>query len=208
MKTLIEINEWDRKEQYLFFSQFEEPFFGTTVNIDCTKAYHFVKEKNQSFFLYYLFRAIKAANEIENFRYRIIDNVPYLYEVIHASATINRPNNTFGFSYIDYHSDENIFRNTAKEEIEQVKLSNTLLPAKGGDNVIHFSAVPWLNFTSISHARKFSISDSCPKISLGKMTDSDGIKTMNISIHGHHALMDGFHVGLFTEKFQSLMNEN
>lgn len=208
MKTLIEINEWDRKEQYLFFSQFEEPFFGTTVSIDCTKAYHFVKEKNQSFFLYYLFRAIKAANEIENFRYRIIDNVPYLYEVIHASATINRPNNTFGFSYIDYHSDENIFRTIAKEEIEQVKLSNTLLPAKGGDNVIHFSAVPWLNFTSISHARKFSISDSCPKISFGKMTDSDRIKTMNISIHGHHALMDGFHVGLFTEKFQSLMNEN
>lgn len=208
MKTLIPIDVWDRKEQYLFFSQFEEPFFGTTVSIDCTKAYQSAKEKNHSFFLYYLYRAIKAANEIENFRYRIFEDKPFLYDVIHASATINRPNNTFGFSYIDFDSDESVFQTIAKNEIERVKLSNTLLPAKGGDNVIHFSAVPWLNFTSISHARKFSISDSCPKISFGKMMDTNGIKTMNVSIHGHHALMDGYHVGLFTEKFQMLMDEN
>lgn len=208
MKTEISINDWDRREQYLFFSQFEEPFFGTTVSIDCTKAYQEAKRKNESFFLYYLYRAIKAANEIENFRYRIVENKPFLYDLIHASATINRPNNTFGFSYIDFDADESVFQNTAKNEIERVKLSNTLLPAKGGDNVIHFSAVPWLNFTSISHARKFSIADSCPKISFGKMLDDNGTKIMNISIHGHHALMDGYHVGLFTDTFQRLMDED
>nr|WP_314499434.1 chloramphenicol acetyltransferase [uncultured Chryseobacterium sp.] len=207
MKTLIKISTWDRKEQYLFFSQFEEPFFGITVSIDCTKAYAAAKENNQSFFLYYLYRAIKAVNSVENFRYRIIDGNPYLYDVIHASATVGRPDNTFGFSYIDYYPDESVFRKTATTEIERVRLSTNLLPAKAGDNVIHFSAVPWLNFTSVSHARRFSSDDSCPKISFAKMVDVEGIKTMNISIHGHHALMDGYHVGLFTEKFQMLMNE-
>lgn len=206
--TEISIDGWDRKEQYLFFSQFEEPFFGITVSINCTKAYRFAKEKNHSFFLYYLYRAIKAANEVENFRYRIVDHKPFLYDAIHASATVSRSNNTFGFSYIDFDSDESVFQYTAKKEIERVQRSNTLLPARGGDNVVHFSSVPWLNFTSISHARKFSISDSCPKISFAKMMDINGIKTMNISIHAHHALMDGYHVGLFTERFQSLMDEN
>lgn len=207
MKTLIKISTWDRREQYLFFSQFEEPFFGITVSIDCTKAYAAAKANDQSFFLYYLYRAIKAVNAVENFRYRIIDGKPYLYDVIHASATVGRPDHTFGFSYIDYHHDESVFSKAAATEIERVRLSTSLLPAQAGDNVIHFSAVPWLNFTSVSHARRFSSADSCPKISFGKMVDTDGIKTMNISVHAHHALMDGYHVGLFTEKFQMLMNE-
>jgi len=93
------------------------------------------------------------------------------------------------------------------DEIEKVQNSNNFLPAGSRDNVIHFSAIPWIDFTSISHARNFSYPDSCPKISFGKMTEKDGRKTMSISIHGHHALMDGFHVGLFIDQFQKLMNE-
>ncbi|NRA48527.1 MAG: chloramphenicol acetyltransferase, partial [Phaeodactylibacter sp.] len=33
-----------------------------------------------------------------------------------------------------------------------------------------------------------------------------GRKTMPVSIHVHHALVDGFHVGLFLEAFQDLLN--
>ncbi|MDN3724202.1 CatA-like O-acetyltransferase [Aequorivita sp. SDUM287046] len=72
---------------------------------------------------------------------------------------------------------------------------------------IHFSAIPWIDFTSISHARSFSHPDSCPKISFGKMTETNGRKSMPISIHGHHALMDGYHVGQFIDQFQKLMSE-
>ena len=93
------------------------------------------------------------------------------------------------------------------EEIEKVQNTNSLLPAVSGENVIHFSAIPWIDFTSISHARSFSHLDSCPKISFGKMTETNGKKSMPISIHGHHALMDGFHVGQFIDEFQKLMNE-
>ena len=60
MKTLIDVEQWNRKEQFLFFYRFEEPFFGVTVNIDCTQAYKIAKQKGNSFFLYYLFRALKV----------------------------------------------------------------------------------------------------------------------------------------------------
>ncbi|MEL6943777.1 MAG: CatA-like O-acetyltransferase, partial [Bacteroidota bacterium] len=36
---------------------------------------------------------------------------------------------------------------------------------------------------------------------------SGGRKEMPVSIHAHHALMDGFHVGQYIERFQKLMNE-
>ena len=38
------------------------------------------------------------------------------------------------------------------------------------------------------------------------MTEINGVREMPVSIHGHHALMDGFHVGQFVDKFQDLLN--
>lgn len=207
MKKLIDLDNWNRREHFLFFSKFEEPFFGVTVKVDCTIAYKKAKEKGVSFFLYYLYRALKATNEVENFRYKIIENQPYDFATVNASPTINRPDGTFGFAYMDYFEDEKQFYEKALQEIENVKSTNSLLPAVSGENVIHFSAIPWLDFTSISHARSFSYPDSCPKISFGKMTENNGVKKMPVSIHVHHALMDGYHVGLFVEKFQNLLND-
>jgi chloramphenicol O-acetyltransferase type A len=206
-KELIDIENWSRKEHFRFFSKFEEPFFGLTARVDCTKAYKSAKEKNTSVFLYYLYRALKTANEIENFRYRIIEKKVYEFNIIHGSPTINRPDGTFGFSYIDYFEEEKHFLENAHLEIEKVKKSRSLMPAVSGENVIHFSAIPWIDFTSISHARSFSHADSCPKISFGKITDIAGIKSMPVSIHVHHGLMDAYHVSLFMENFQELLNE-
>ncbi|SDZ50589.1 hypothetical protein SAMN05444412_11869 [Rhodonellum ikkaensis] len=31
----LEIEKWSRKDHFRFFSQFEEPFFGVTVQLDC-----------------------------------------------------------------------------------------------------------------------------------------------------------------------------
>lgn len=207
MKHLININSWKRKEHFQFFSQFEEPFYGITINIDCTEAYNQTKAEGNSFFLYYLYRALKAANETENFRYRIIEEEVYLFDAINASATISRPDETFGFSYIDYQGNENVFIEEAQKEISRVQQSTGLVPAGSGENVIHFSAVPWLDFTSLSHARSFTFPDSCPKISFGKVTENNGKKTMPVSIHAHHGLVDGYHIGLFADRFQELMNE-
>lgn len=207
MKTIINIDQWLRKEHYLFFSQFEEAFFGLTVQVDCTTAYQKAKEKGISFFLYYLYRALKAANQVENFKYRIVDKQVVLFDNINASATINRPNGTFGFGYINYDTDEQSFYNNALQEIERLQNSTDLLPAVSGENVIHFSAIPWLNFTALSHARSFSFPDSSPKISFGKAVLENNKRIMSISIHGHHGLMDGYHVGLFVEKFQELLDE-
>lgn len=207
MKKLIDIENWNRKEHFHFFSKFSEPFFGVTVNVECTTAYSKAKERQVSFFLYYLYRALKTANQIDNFKYRIIENQPYEFDIVNASPTINRPNGTFGFAYMDYVEDEDEFYRKAMEEIEKVQSNNSLLPAVSGENVIHFSAIPWIDFTSISHARSFSHPDSCPKISFGKMTETNGKKSMPISIHGHHALMDGFHLGQFIDEFQKLLNE-
>ncbi|GAA4094937.1 chloramphenicol acetyltransferase [Mucilaginibacter panaciglaebae] len=208
MKKLIDIDTWKRKDHFNLFSKFEEPFWGLVVSIDCTRGYKNAKDRNQSFFLYYLYRVLQATNEVENFRYRIIDGRVYLYDQNNVATTVNRPDDTFGFAYLTYFEDEQKFVEGAKTEIEKTRRSTGLVPSAEGANDIHFSVLPWLDFTSISHARAFSFPDSCPKISVGKMTHVHGKRMMPVSIHVHHGLADGYHVGLFVERFQELMNEN
>lgn len=207
MRTLLDIESWNRKDQFRFFSQFEEPFFGITVQVDCTEAYAYAKANGHSFFLYYLHQSLKAANQIEPFKYRISEDKVYVYDAVHASPTINRPDGTFGFSYMDYHPDFTTFATKANIVMEEVRNSKGLVPAVSGENVIHYSSIPWINFTSLSHARSFSFKDSCPKISFGKMTEVNGRKQIPVSIHVHHALMDGFHVGQYIDVYQQLLSE-
>lgn len=209
MKTFLDIENWNRKEHFRFFKQMEEPFFGVTVEIDCTKAYATTKDLKTSFFIYYLHKTLVAVNAIEPFRYRISEDQIVIKDRVDGSATIGRADHTFGFSLIEYNSDFAVFEQIATTEIERIQNTAGLFTrAFEEDNVIHFSAIPWLDFTSISHARSYTFPDSCPKISFGKMTIfENGKKTMPMSIHVHHGLMDGFHVGQMVDYFQELMNK-
>jgi chloramphenicol O-acetyltransferase type A len=207
MKQLLELDTWARKEHFNFFRQFEEPFFGITTDIDCTTAFNKAKASGDSFFLSYLHKSLAAANEVTPFRYRIADGEVWVYDQVHASPTINRPDGTFGFAYMNFYEDAAAFEASSKAEIERVRQSTGLVPAVSGENVIHYSSLPWINFTAVSHARSFSFKDSCPKITFGKVKEVGERKMMPVSVHVHHALMDGFHVAQFLEGFQRRMEE-
>ncbi len=206
MKQKLDLNTWNRKEHFLFFKQMEEPFYGITTSIDCTKAYAKAKELGVSFFSYYLHKTLSAVNAIENFRYRIIEDEVYVFDVIDASATVMREDTTFGFSYMPFSEEIIGFAKTVQTEIERIQSTTGVFTREYPENLIHFSALPWINFSSLSHARSFSWPDSCPKISYGKLLDENGKKTMPISVHVHHGLVDGYHVGLFLDALQQLMN--
>ena len=207
MKRKLDIETWKRKEHFKFFRNFDEPFFGCTVEVDCTKAYNTAKKEGYSFFLYYLHKSLVAINETENFCYRIEGEDIFIYDNIQASATINREDNTFGFSYIPYHKNFQDFLQEANIEIERVRSTNDLLPATSSENVVHYSSLPWLKFTALSHARHFAHDDSIPKISFGKLFEENGKKKMPYSIHVHHALVDGYHVSQHVNLFEALLNE-
>lgn len=206
MKTIIDLKTWNRNAHFEFFSKFEEPFFGITTPIDCTIAYQNSKELQIPFFVYYLHKTLAAVNKIENFRLRIEGKNVVLYDEIDTSATIMREDKTFGFSFIKFHDDLHEFNKTAQIEIQRIQNTPGILTREYPENIIHFSAVPWINFTGLTHSRSFSAPDSCPKISFGKLMDENGKKTMALSVTAHHGLLDGYHMGLFVEELQNLLN--
>lgn len=207
-RVKLDLNTWKRKVHFEFFSKFEDPYFGICVEVDCTLAFKKAKEMNTSFFLYYLHKSLGAVNAVEEFRHRIEEGEVYDYKKIDASPTIGRENGTFGFSYMPYHEDYHQFVESAKKEIELVQDSDILETSNTGKiHVIHYSSIPWLKFTSVKHAQSFAFKDSVPKISFGKVTEVAGKMTMPVSVHAHHALVDGLHVGQHIERFQELLNE-
>ena len=206
MKTILDLENWNRKEHFEFFSQFEEPFFSITCTIDMTKAYKKAKELDIPFFIYYLHKSILAINNIENFKYRIEDGKVYCYDEIHASATIMRADHTFGFSLMQYAENSTDFKKMAQNEIARIQQTPGLFTREFPLNVIHFSAIPWINFTGLTHSRNYSFPDSCPNISYGKLMSTGIEKSISMTIVAHHGLVDGYHMGLFIEELQRLLN--
>ncbi len=203
----IDIDTWKRKDHFRFFTQFDEPFYGLVAYVDCTLAYQVCKERSYSFYLFYLHKALCAINSIPEFKTRIIDGKPYLLDQINASPTVLRPDKTFGFSYMVFDWNFEEFQNKAKIEISRVEETSGLDLSINGQDVVHCSAVPWIDFTSLSHARPYKFADSCTKISFGKMVLDGSRRKMSVSIHAHHALADGYHVGLFYEYLQKFMDD-
>lgn len=207
MKQIIDLATWNRKEHFEFFSSFEEPFFGITTPIDMTIAYEKAKAMQIPFFVYYLHKTIAAVNQVENFRYRIEGKEVVLYDEIDASSTIMREDKTFGFSFMKFHSDVQVFTKIVETEIERIQVTSGLFTREFPENIIHFSAIPWINFTGLTHSRSFTLPDSCPKISWGKLIEENGKKIMSVAVTAHHGLVDGYHMGIFVEALQMELNK-
>ena len=126
-KTKLNIESWNRKEHFRFFSAFDDPFFGITTNVDFTTIYLEAKHNSQSFFLYSLHHILTKANETDEFKLRIEEgNSVVKYDTIHVSPTIGREDGTFGFAFFEYIPDRNEFIQQAIQEITRVKNSTGL----------------------------------------------------------------------------------
>ena len=94
------------------------------------------------------------------------------------------------------------FRATAEIAAVQTSQGLCLNETTSRPDVIHFSALPWVRFTGLSHARSFTHPDSCPKVSVGQTYAEGAATLMPVSVNIHHGLADGYHVGLFLAAFQ------
>ncbi len=207
IKRTIDIDAWNRREIYRFFSGFSEPFYGIVAEVDVTHGYQTCRDDGTSFFVWYLHRSMLAVNALEAFRLRIADQTVVEYENIHASATIGKEDGTFGFSFIEFDPDFDIFKLNALRETDRVRNTGELLPPRNGQDCVHYSSLPWIRFTSLSHARHFGSGDSAPKISFGKVTEVNGRYLMPCSVHVHHALIDGRDVGEYFRIFQDYLDK-
>jgi len=207
MKTYLDIENWNRKEHFYHFKNLGQPYFGFTVNVDVTCAYQYSKKNNTSIFILYLYACMKAVNSIDNLAYRLEqDDKIAVYDKVHVSATILRPDNTFGFSFIHFEDTLDKFYNNFIKEKERILNSSDLFPPVYSEGCIYCTTIPWLNFTSVDEPMPGN-NESIPRVAFGKITEKNKSYLMPVSIKVNHALLDGFHVSKFFEVFQNELNK-
>ena len=205
MKKKLDLGSWNRKHHFNHFNALADPYFAVTIPFDVSLAYKKSKDTGSSFFAIYLHDCMKAINAVENFKYKIVDNDVFEYDVIHASANLSRADNTFGFSFINFSESFQEFNTNIQKEKQRINDSTELYPPVNGLDCIHCSALPWFSFTS--QKEPFSgVKDSVPKFAFSKTYKKNDLLMMNVGVNVNHALIDGYHVGQFAERFQTNLN--
>lgn len=203
----IELETWPRKEHFEFFQTYEEPFFSITLEARCDGVLARCNKEGRSKTLALWHGVLAAVNQVEEFRYRVKDGAPVLYDRVHLSPTVLRPDGTFTIAFVPYFEELSEFSKAASEAIDSAKKSRGfgLDPSTRRIDLIHFSTVPWFKFTGVTHARATSEPGSEPKITIGKFGPSpSGGVTIPVAVTGHHGLMDGYHVGRFVETLEEV----
>ena len=193
-------------EYFDFFGSFTEPFWGINFFVDVSGAREFAADSRISLFTCLLYGIMKAANAQENFRYRIEENDIVLYDRIHPSFTVAREDRSFCFAFTEYTENFQVFAENLAKEIARVKKMKGLFTSENDwrTDVVHFSAIPWIPFTGLTHARNFAFRDSAVKISTGKIEFKDGAFLMPLACYAHHGFADASHIGAFYENLHEL----
>ena len=202
----LELETWARREHFELFRKYEQPFFNVSVHLDATALWERSRaDESLSFSIAYHFFALKVVNDIECLRHRIRDDGGvWVYDRIDGGTTVLRDDNTFTFCYFDFDPDFTSFQAGARASFDEARSGATAFdPRDERDDLIHFTALPWVAFTGIQHPRRPIPGDSVPKIVFGKCHEVDGAFRLPVAIDVHHALVDGLQVGDFFRKLEA-----
>ena len=202
MGGLINLRTWKRRDHYLWFRNYEQPFFSVTVDVDVTSVWNASRRPGApSFFLWSLFLMLKAANDVEAFRLRLRPRGVWRHDRVAVGPTIMRHNETFGFVRLEPASNLKQFAAGANATIADAARQTGLRePKKATDDIVFHSVLPWLRFTAFTNALPGK-GDSIPRVVFGRCVSEGRRMKMPVAVEVHHALVDGLDVARFFERF-------
>jgi chloramphenicol O-acetyltransferase type A len=206
MRTIDKLN-WSRGKHFEFFNTFNHPHFNLCANVDLTKFHPYVKEHGYSFTAAIIYVISRAANTIPEFRQRLRGDEIIEHEIVSPSVTILVEHDLFSFCTIDFTLDFNIFAERAVSMMARVRGDPTLKDPPGRDDLLFMTAIPWVSFTSFMHPMRLHPTDSFPRFAWGKYFEQAGKVMMPLSVQGHHALMDGIHIGRYYEIIEDYLQQ-
>jgi chloramphenicol O-acetyltransferase type A len=205
MRT-IDMQAWSRREHFELFCTYDYPYFGMCANVDLTAFYAAVKQRGHSLTIAMIYVITRASNTIPEFRYRIREGKVVEHEIVNPGFTFLAEKDVFSFCLVDYIEDFSEFAARAAERIAFVK-DHPWVHKIPQDDVLYMTSIPWVSFTSFLHPVRLQPSDSIPRFAWGKFFEDGELLKMPLNVQGHHALIDGVHVGKFYAKVQDYLQQ-
>jgi chloramphenicol O-acetyltransferase type A len=205
----LDLETWPRRDAFDYFRGFDKPYFSVCARVDVARLKQVVADTGVgSVALACHFIALRLANLHEPFRYRIEGQRVRVHPAVSGSTTVLRADDSFGFADFDDQPDFVAFVAAASISIAAARSGRAAFePKPDAQACIHFTTLPWLHFTSFSHARNWGREDSIPKLAFGRVESEGKCAWMPLSVEVHHALMDGVHVGRYVQAFEAALRE-
>lgn len=204
MKT-IDIATWERAPHYRLFKDLDHPHYAVTVAVEAGILAYSAREKSISVFSCLFYALATAANHVPAFRMRISNEDVVEHDVVHPSYAAPLPGaseGVFGYATFEYAAGLEDFDRRRKQ-------ARVFTPGDADDanqrrdDLIYCSSLPWLAFTSLTHAYG-GPRDSVPRFTLGRFEKRAGGLQAPLCVQVHHGLVDGFHIGRFVERVEDI----
>ncbi len=199
----IDIDNWYRKDYFLFYKSFHCPLFNLSMELDGTKAFHYCKQNGISFFIFCLYAFLKAAQNVPQFRYRLIDDKVFDMETLNATTPIMRENDeNHQFTMIDcpYLPTLSEFHANVKQQMENAAAGIPPAGAKeqNTNGLICLNYVPFFSFNGGS-LPTLETHQSMPIMNWGRLKERDGQLILPYFMQANHMFIDGYHIGQFVQ---------
>lgn len=204
----INLNEWDRKEHFSFFSKSDLPFYNVSFNVDITGLKEFSKREDISINNVIIYLTIRTLCQIKNFLYRMENGKVVEYESLDPSfACLKNGEELFRLITVEYIDNVWEFDKRVKQTILKSTSYFDLSMLMHRSNFVFISTLPWIPFTGIDHTLSLKKEDAIPRISWGKFVKDGEKVNLPYNIQVNHMFVDGFHVGKFYEKLNEEISE-
>lgn len=201
--SLIDVENWDRKDYYNHFLNDARCNYSQTINLDITNL------NGSKLYPVMLYLLTDTVNEFVEFRTFLSTDGVGVYDCMNPSYTIfNKEAKTFADIWTEFNAEYNKFLLSYEQDKAQYSNAKTIFPkANRPENSFDVSMLPWFTFTSFNinvfNDGKYLL----PIFTIGKSFEKENKTFLPLALQVHHAVCDGYHVAMFIDSLQNKINQ-
>lgn len=208
--TPFDPQHWPRREVFHYFSALAPTGYSLTVRLDVTALRRTLRARGLRFYPAYLWAVTRCLSAHPEFTTAVRDGQIGFYDSLTPLYAVLHPDDhTFSLMWTAYDADFSTFYAHCEENRRQYSerhglLAQPLTPPP--ENAYIVSCLPWVSFDHFA-VHSFSASPYYfPSVEAGRFVEENGRTLLPLSVTCHHAATDGWHVHLFLDELQALMD--
>lgn len=202
----IDRESWDRKPYFEHYLKLNCNY-SITANLDISALLAHLHDKEMKLYPAFIYIVSKTVNALKEFRtcFNEEGKLGYWESMVPGYTIFHEDDKAFSSLWTEFSDDYFVFYQNYQEDRKRFAPKKGL-DAKGNvpENIFHISSVPWVSFTgfnlNVNHGSDYLL----PIITCGKYFSQNDRVLLPVSLQVHHAVCDGYHVGVFMGKMQEL----
>lgn len=205
----IDMENWSRAQSFYYYTQIAPTTYSITVSMDVTVLRKELKIRELKFFPAYLWLVTRAIQEVEELRVGVMDCVlGHWKRLIPVYPQFHEDDRSTSLLWTEYYDNFSKFYQCYCSDIREYGDNHGILTSKGIPlpNGYVISCIPWFTLQSFSLYNHNLKDYYFPSFEAGKFVETQGKILMPLSVTLHHATTDGYHLKVFFEALQRMMD--